>query len=284
MATNEPEDRVAEELERQLQLAITAAAIAVQRAVAARREALLQAERESQARAQVVRAELAREQAIAEAEIQAVFDHAWWERATPQDAASMWEQAAQWQELGSPDSARTFHEATERINSEASKRWGVDVTELVALAELQELDRTYEAAVEEREHLSRKPEAAVPAEQLDALDTHVETLAAQREGLAQTVGAAASSATPGDVGQQPAEQSRSDVPAREGFDSQGRRTRLGEDLRQAGVPEDAVEARTLADTGQAHEAAEAVRRTPMAGRPTARAGRRAHTRRAQRQR
>src|SRR5690348_2985436 len=101
MATNEPEDRIAEELESQLQLAITAAAIAVQRAVAARREALLQAERESQARAQAVRAELAREQAIAQAQIQAVFDHAWWEQATPQDAATMWERAAQWQELGS---------------------------------------------------------------------------------------------------------------------------------------------------------------------------------------
>ena len=140
MATNEPEDRIAEERERQLQLALTAAAIAVQRVVAARREALLEAERQSEVRAQALRAELAREQAMAQAQIQAVFDQAWWEQATPRDVASIWEQAAQWQEQASPGSAPTFHDATERINSEVSERCGVDVAELVALAELQELD------------------------------------------------------------------------------------------------------------------------------------------------
>ena len=138
MATNEPEDRIAEERERQLQLALTAAAIAVQRVVAARREALLEAERQSEVRAQALRAELAREQAMAQAQIQAVFDQAWWEQATPRDVASIWEQAAQWQEQASPGSAPTFHDATERINSEVSERCGVDVAELVALVELGE--------------------------------------------------------------------------------------------------------------------------------------------------
>ena len=284
MATNEPEDRVAEELERQLQLAITAAAIAVQRAVAARREALVQAERESQARAQAAGAELAREQAIAEAQIQAVFDHAWWERATPQDAASMWEQAAQWQELGSPDSARTFEEATERINNEASKRWGVDVTQLVALAELQELDRTYETAVDERERLTAAQQEPTP--ELAELDAkQVAALAAGRAdpteaNVSQTPSGQASSQESG----APAQQLAATGEPSERFDSPERRKRVGEGLRQAGVPEDAVEARTLADIGQGHEAAEAVRHAPMAGRPTARSAGRAHTRPSRRHR
>jgi hypothetical protein len=60
--------------------------------------------------------------------------------------------AAQWREAA-PDGVRSpvAELAGQRIEQEASKRWGIDIQELVALGGLQELDRQGETALVERE-------------------------------------------------------------------------------------------------------------------------------------
>ena len=80
---NEPSDGVAEELERQLQLALAAAAIAARRATAARQHRLEQAQRDSAQNAQAVKAQIDAERRLAAAHVQPVFDSGWWETATP---------------------------------------------------------------------------------------------------------------------------------------------------------------------------------------------------------
>lgn len=77
------------------------------------------------------------------------------------------EQAAQWQgQHPEADASATAEQASERIRREVGERWGVDVTELVGLAELHELDRQYEAAVQEREQLVGVPDNTVPTDRL----------------------------------------------------------------------------------------------------------------------
>jgi len=70
MATHEPTDDIALEVERQLQLAITAATLAARKAVAHRQASLNQARADSDARAVNLRAQLDRERILASARIQ----------------------------------------------------------------------------------------------------------------------------------------------------------------------------------------------------------------------
>lgn len=76
--------------------------------------------------------------------------------------------------------------------------------------------------------------------------------------LAQPVGQAAD-----------AEATEPDLTTPRGFDDPQRREQLRTRLVATGVPEPAIEARTLADLGQAREAAEAAQ-TPVAAAPGAR--------------
>jgi hypothetical protein len=212
-----------------------------------------------------------------------VFDDAWWEHAPSREVASMWEHAAQWQgQHPEADASATAEQASERIRREVGKRWGVDVTELVGLAELQELDRQYETAVQEREQLVGVPDNTVPTDRVAAADERVEALTAERERLAYAAGVTTAGADPARASATHKDRAAVRGGAGERFDTPGRRLQLGEQLRDAGAPGDAVEARTRADTGQAAEATQAVRQpaTPgqqprrIAGRSTGRVHRR----------
>src|SRR5947209_2183422 len=96
MSVHEPSDGIPEELERQLQLAMLAIAAAARRVIARRRQAIAEAELHSEAAARTLRAQLEDERGLAAANLQAVFDEAWWQSASTQDVASMWEQATAW--------------------------------------------------------------------------------------------------------------------------------------------------------------------------------------------
>jgi hypothetical protein len=212
----EPSDGIAEEVERQLQLALATAAVAARRAIAARQHATEQAQRESEQAARQVKAQIDAERVLATARLRPVFEPGWWETAGPQDVADMWQEANSWRD---PDGAAIqptiFDHAAGRIRQEVRDRSGLDPTQVIALAAVQELEREHQAT------------------------------------LAQPVG-------PADV---PA--TEPDLTTPRGFDDPQRREQLRTRLVAAGVPEPAIEARTLADLGQAREAAEAAQ-TPVA--------------------
>jgi hypothetical protein len=231
MATHDPTDDMAQEVERQLQLAITAATLAARKAVAHRQASLTQARADSDARAANLRAQLDRERILASARIQPVFDSAWWENATPTQVGEMWQQTAQWRQPtpGEPDDQfdrAPFDRAAQRIEHETHNRWQLDVYDVAALAradDLAELDRVAARTATSADHDAR---------------------------------------------------SDSSPASTESYDTRARRERLKQRMIGADVPEDAIQARVLADTAQAWPVTEAVRKEPGDGReaqrPTAR--------------
>jgi hypothetical protein len=127
---SEPSDGIAEEVERQLQFALAAAAVAARRASAARQNQHEQAQRESAQTAQAVRAQIEAERRLAAAHLQPVFDPGWWETAAPREIADMWQQANSWRGPDRDVSTPTiFDRAAGRIGQEVGDRTGLDVTQ-----------------------------------------------------------------------------------------------------------------------------------------------------------
>lgn len=225
---HEPSGGIAEEVERQLQLALAAAAIAARRACTVRQHAIEQAQAQSAASAQAVRAQIEAERRLAAAYVEPVLDPEWWETAGPQEVTDMWQQADSWREPDAPESTPTiFEHAAGRIAQEVRERSGLDVTQILTLAAVQNLEREHQAT------------------------------------LSEPVG-------------QPADAhgSGADLASSRRFDDPDRREQLRARLVTAGVPDAAIDARTLADVGQARDAAEAARMPVTATpEPRPRAGR-----------
>jgi len=214
---HEPSDGIPEELERQLQLALAAAAVVARHAIAARQHQVEQAARDSEQAARQVKDQIDAERVLATARLRPVFDPGWWETAGPQDVADMWQEANSWRDSDRAAIQPTiFDHAAGRIRQEVRDRSGLDPTQVMALAAVQELEREHQAT------------------------------------LAQPAG------QPAEV-----EVTEPDLTKPRGFDDPQRREQLRTQLAAAGVPEPAIEARTLADLGQAREAAEAAQ-TPVA--------------------
>jgi hypothetical protein len=236
----EPSDGIAEEVERQLQLALAAAAIAARRVIATRQHQVEQAEHQSAQHAQALKAQIDAERRLAAAHVQPVFDPGWWETAAPRDVADMWQETNSWRD---PDRAVTtptiFDHAAGRIRQEVRDRNGLDPAQVLALATVQELEHEHQATIGERDP------ARQPAE-LEAIER--------------------------------------DSPTPRGFDDPQRREQLRTRLVAADVPEPAIEARTLADLGQAREPAEAARTPPAAAHQTRPAAARSASRELRRQR
>ena len=153
MAVHEPSDGMAEEVERQVQLAISAAALAARKLISSRQAALAAAAAQGEAHAQQLRAQLERERALASSHIQPVFDDAWWDAAQPRDVGEVWELAEQWRDPDALDGEGTvFDRASERIQQEAQDRWRLDAGAVAALAyadNVAEYDRLAAAAVQQ---------------------------------------------------------------------------------------------------------------------------------------
>jgi hypothetical protein len=214
---HEPSDGIAEEVERQLQLALATAAVAARHAIAQRQHAIEQAGRDSEQAARRVNDQIDAERVLATARLRPVFDPGWWETAGPQDVADMWQEANSWRDpAGAVATPTIFDHAAGRIRQEVRDRSGLDPTQVIALAAVQELEREHQATLAQ----PVVQQAGVPATEPDLT-------------------------TP------------------RGFDDPQRREQLRTRLVAAGVPEPAIEARTLADLGQAREAAEAAQ-TPAA--------------------
>jgi hypothetical protein len=145
---HEPSDGIAEEVERQLQLALAAAAIAARRAVAARGQALEQARRDSDQAARAAHARIAAERVLAGERLRPVFDDAWWETADPREIADMWEEANSWRDPAASSAKPTiFDHAAHRIREEVCDRSGLDPTQVVALAAVQDLEHEHQATL-----------------------------------------------------------------------------------------------------------------------------------------
>ena len=145
---HEPSDGIAEEVERQLQLALAAAAIAARRAIAARGQALEQARRDSDQAARAAQARIDAERLLATERLRPVFDDAWWETAGPREIADMWEDANSWRDPDPSAAEPTiFDQAAHRIRGEVRDRSGLDPTQVVALAAVQELELEHQATL-----------------------------------------------------------------------------------------------------------------------------------------
>jgi hypothetical protein len=211
---HEPSDGIAEEVERQLQLALAAATIAARRAIVARQHAIEQAQRDSAQNAQAVKIQIDAERQLAAAHLQPMFDPGWWETAGPQEVADMWQEADSWRDPDRDVATPTiFDHAAGRIRQEVRDRSGLDPTQVMTIAAVQELEHEHQATIGERDPVRQPADLA----------------AVER-----------------------------DLPTPRGFDDPQRREQLRTRLAAAGVPEPAIDARTLADLGQAREAAEAA--------------------------
>ena len=186
MATHEPADDMAQEVERQLQLAIAAATLAARKAITARQTTLAQLHAQSETQAAAVRAQLDRQRTLASARIQAVFDQAWWQNASPAQVAEMWQQTVQWRQPDPSDAPTIFDRAAQRIKQESRDRWHVDVYDVAALAHadnIAEHDRT--AMGEPAGAVSQQTSVDSPSALTEAYDTR-----ARRERLQERMVAA----------------------------------------------------------------------------------------------
>ena len=243
MSAFEPSDGIAETVERQLQVAVAGATVSARVIVARRQQALREAQSKSEESARALRARQNEERELAAARLSPVFDDGWWETATPQDVASMWHDASSWtsspEELAADAVAPAptiFDRAAGRITQEVHERSGLDVADVAALAELQHLERAH--------HAAELGSDVAAADRPSGRAEDRRTPAAENPGRAP--GAAAAPAGG------PRERSVA------GFDDPARREQLREQLEQAGVPEQAIQARVLADIGQGSEAANAT--------------------------
>ena len=164
MGVHEPADGMAEEVERQVQLAISAAALGARKLITSRQAALAAAAAQSETHAQQLRAQLERERALASSRIQPVFDDAWWDAAQPRDVGEVWERAQQWRDPDAPDAEATvFDRACERIEQETQDRWRLDAGAVAALAYADNVAEHDRLAVAAQPPAEDRVDAAAPA-------------------------------------------------------------------------------------------------------------------------
>ena len=158
---HEPSDGIAEEVERQLQLALAAAAIAARRTIATRQHQVEQAQRQSEQHAQALRAQIDAERQLAAAHLQPAFDPEWWETATPRDVANMWQDANSWRDPDRDLATPTiFDHAAGRIRQEVRDRTGLDPTQVLTIAAVQEHEHVHQATLAERDPVRQPADVA----------------------------------------------------------------------------------------------------------------------------
>lgn len=225
-------DGISEEVERQLQLAISAAALGARKVFASRHAALAAAYAHSNAHADQLCAQLDRDRVLASARLQPVFDRAWWQHATPAEVGEMWQETQQWRDFGDPATPAVFAHAADRIQQETRERWQLDIRDVTALA--------YADNVTEHDQLTPSPAAS-----------------ADQQLTAEPAPISVNDSEPIAVPPDPALDER--------YDTAERRERLRARMEAANVPDDAIQARLLADIAQGRPVADAVQQPPDLG-------------------
>jgi hypothetical protein len=248
MDRHQEADGINEALAGTLRVALTVAGQLAERIARAREQAARAARAASEQHARELRARVDAERAAARAALAPVAREEWWQRAEPDEIARAWEAAQAWREHD--PAARA---AAERIHAEVRSRYGIDTRDLRAdpaavRAALAAHDSARERAGGQR---SRARDEQAEASALLAGANRADAAQdADRDGDRRT----------GDR-----------VDADHVAEAAGR-----EDLAAAleGVADaEAVEARVVAATNQAHPAAEAVTATSPPRAPRARRAR-----------
>ena len=219
----EQPDGLEESFEGHLQLAVMLAGRAGQAAgqVIAHRARVAEAAQEAERRRLTDR--LDAERAAARSSVVGVEGERWWDRATPEKIAQVWQTAQTWRDLD-PDLARVGDEIVEQVQA----RYGIDVRDAGPDADMLRQALAEQSADQERAASQRR---AAGREDAEVVVLMAEAGAAEREGDPDSAVAA--------------EQEGEAV-----YDSVERREALAARL-EGGLEPDAAQARVLADTAQA---------------------------------
>jgi len=219
---SEQADETSEIVRAGMRTALMVAAQLAQRTIRAHEQQLRDREAASLQRAAELQARFDAERAAAVAALTPVGRDDWWQTASQQNIADMYQTARTWEDFD-----LTARQAADRIRREVDGRYGIDAASLE-----READLVREASAE-RDRAQVEQAAAV------VIATDAEADRAERDG-AET-----------------AYQVASEVRADELWDSADRRTDRAASL-QGGASAEAVRARMLADTGQGARARGAI--------------------------
>lgn len=253
-------DGIAEAIEGQVRVAITAAGRMGELIARAREEAARRAQAASEQDARELASRFEAEKATARADLATVYRSEWWDRATPDQIGSAYTTARAW--AGEDVEAVR---AEQRIRDELRARYGVDADNAggdpVAVRE------AVERAERERSQSDEQRRRAT-AEEIEAAALLRHAEAADRDAEDRRT---AAEHTP-DVDEQErllsaaaehekrADAARSEAQPR--YDSAERRAATAHALEQQGIGHEAVAAKMRADVSQAKPATEAVKAKP----------------------
>jgi hypothetical protein len=145
---HEPSDGIPEELERQLQLALAAAAVVARHAIAARQHQVEQAGRDSEQAARQVKDRIGAKRVLATARLRSGVRSRMVGDGRPQDVAYMWQEANTWRDPDRDAMQPTiFDHPADRIRQEVRDRSGLDPTQVTTLAAVQELEREHQTTL-----------------------------------------------------------------------------------------------------------------------------------------
>ncbi|MFC9556037.1 hypothetical protein ACFTWF_35035 [Rhodococcus sp. NPDC056960] len=209
------------------------------------------------------------ERAAAEAQLRAVLDDQWWDRADSGQIADNYQSARAWQNE-SPAAAR----AAERIEEEVTRRYGVDPSTALHRATIDRLLREAEARRkrEKDEHDNARTDdltASALMAEADRADGDEKEQATLDTDLAGTGNE--TEPFPGPVNPSPEGELLRDAAHTE-WDSAERRAKFADDMRAVGIDAETIAARITADLDEATHPRNAVAQGGPKRAPRARKG------------
>lgn len=246
-------DGLTENVDQRTRVAVQVAMQAAEQIARARQNAAHRAQAADQQEATQLRARMDAERTTAGLEFSQTRDARWWEQASPQQIGDTYQSAVAWRDEH-PQARDTERHMRETLH----QRYGIDVNNLQA-------DPAVVAAeVQRREQQSRTEHGGARTERGEAEAMMAESELA--EGRSRAADQQAQTSTDPSERDEARHEAHTfeDVAQRleaEGvgqWDTAQRREQQAEALRGEGVPENAVQARTLADVSQAKPAIEAV--------------------------
>lgn len=259
-------DGMEEALAGQVRVMVTAAGLVGQAVARAREQQQRRAQAASEQRARELQSRLDAERRAARAELAAVHQPEWWNRATPEQIGRAYQTARAWSGE-EPEAVR----AEQRISQELRARYGVDAAH--AGADTAAVRAAIERAQRDRaQATSGRSDAAVDQAEATVLlalaDAH-DRRAEQDRGAAvreSDPDVRADATVQAEAAQDAAEAARGSGKVL--YDSAERREQTARELEARGIGEAATAARMSTDVSQARPATEAVK-GGAAGRPTA---------------
>ncbi len=250
-------DGISESFEGQLRVAVTAAGRVGEIIARQRQEAARRAQAESQQQARELASRFVAERQAARAQLNGVYRHDWWERATPEQIGMTLATARAWANEG-PDAVR----AKAHMCDELRTRYGVDVAQsggdpqaVQAAIDAELLRRQSET--ERQRGTSEEAEATLLMREADRADRHAEAADQRAENVPESPGERT------EAREEARSHERADKSARAmgglKYDSAERRENDTNKLEAKGIDREAVAAKMHADVGNAKPVTDAVK-------------------------